>query len=96
VPPLATLAAAGDLSPASAVRLPDGLAVTVEADAEGVLLAADGQSVRLPAACDRAIRALAGGERARAGALPGLDEADSLVVARRLLRSGLLVSEPGD
>jgi bifunctional lysine-specific demethylase and histidyl-hydroxylase NO66 len=96
VAPLATLAAAGDLAPKTVVRLPDGLAVTVEVDAEGVLLAADGQSLRLPAACDLAIRALTSGERVWAGALPGLDEADSLVVARRLLRSGLLVSEPGD
>jgi len=96
VAPLATLAAAADLSPKSIVRLPEGVSVSVEVGDEGVQLDADGQSLRLPAACDRAIRALAGGERVWAGALPGLDEADSLVVARRLLRSGLLVIEPGD
>jgi hypothetical protein len=31
-----------------------------------------------------------------AGALPGLDEADSLVVTRRLLRCALLVTDPRD
>jgi hypothetical protein len=43
-----------------------------------------------------AVRALTSGERVWAGALPGLDESDSLVVTRRLLRSGLLVTEPRD
>jgi hypothetical protein len=96
VAPLATLAAANDLSPKAVVRLPDGLAATVTVDDDGVHLAADGQVLRLPGECETAIRALASGERVWAGALPGLDESDSLVVTRRLLRSGLLVSEPRD
>jgi lysine-specific demethylase/histidyl-hydroxylase NO66 len=96
VAPLATLAAANDLSPKAVVRLPDGLAATVTVDDDGVHLAADGQTLRLPGECETAIRALASGERVWAGALPGLDESDSLVVTRRLLRSGLLVSEPRD
>jgi len=96
VAPLATLDAANDLSPKTAVRLPDGLIAQVEVDSDGVHLAADGQALRLPAECELAARALAGGERVWAGALPGLDESDSLVVTRRLLRSGLLVSEPRD
>jgi ribosomal protein L16 Arg81 hydroxylase len=96
VAPLATLAAANDLSPKAVVRLPDGLAATVTVDDDGVHLAADGQLLRLPGECETAIRALASGERVWAGALPGLDESDSLVVTRRLLRSGLLVSEPRD
>jgi hypothetical protein len=73
----------------------EGLAATVAVDADGVHLRADGQALRLPAECDTAVRALADGEQLRAGALPGLDEADSLVVTRRLLRSGLLVA-PSD
>jgi lysine-specific demethylase/histidyl-hydroxylase NO66 len=96
VAPLATLAAANDLSPKAVVRLPDGLAATVTVDDDGVHLAADGQVLRLPGECETAIRALASGERVWAGALPGLDESDSLVVTRRLLRSGLLISEPRD
>jgi hypothetical protein len=46
--------------------------------------------------CEVAVRALASGERLWAGTLPDLDEADSLVVSRRLLRSGMLVAEPRD
>jgi ribosomal protein L16 Arg81 hydroxylase len=96
VAPLATLDAASDLSPKTVVRLPDGLTATVTVDPDGVHLAADGQALRLPVECEMAVRALTSGERVWAGALPGLDESDSLVVTRRLLRSGLLVSEPRD
>ena len=96
VPPLATVAAAADLSPQAVVRLRDGLAARVEVDASGVHLAAAGQVLQLPGECEKAVRALAGGEPLRAGALPGLDEPDSLVVTRRLLRCGLLMTEPCD
>lgn len=96
VAPLATLDAADRLSPKDRVRLRDGLAAQIDVDAGGVHLAAAGQALRLPAECERAVRALASGEPQWAGALPDLDEADSLVVTRRLLRSGLLVAEPRD
>jgi hypothetical protein len=96
VAPLATADAANDLSPKARVRLRDGLTAQVEVDGEGVHLAADGQALGLPAECEAAVRALAGGERLWAGALPELDQPDSLVVTRRLLRSGLLVTEPSD
>ncbi len=96
VAPLATVEAANDLPPKALVRLRDGLTARVEIDAEGVHLAADGLALRLPAECQAAVRALAGGERLWAGALPELDEPDSLVVTRRLLRSGLLVIDPRD
>jgi bifunctional lysine-specific demethylase and histidyl-hydroxylase NO66 len=92
VAPLATVAAAARLSPATLVRLREGLPATVSVDAGGVHLKADGQALRLPAECATAVRTLAAGEQLRAGALPGLDEADSLVVTRRLLRTGLLVA----
>jgi lysine-specific demethylase/histidyl-hydroxylase NO66 len=96
VAPLATTDAANDLSPKALVRLRDGLTAHVEVNLEGVHLAADGQALRLPAECEAAVRALASGERLWAGALPELDESDSLVVARRLLRSGLLATELRD
>jgi bifunctional lysine-specific demethylase and histidyl-hydroxylase NO66 len=94
VAPLATVEAAADLPPDTLVRLREGLPAEVEAGPGGVRLAAGGQALRLPAECEKAVRALAGGERRPAGALPGLDEADSLVVTRRLLRAGLLVTVP--
>lgn len=96
VPPLATIGAASDLSPKALVRFRDGLDTHIEVDADGVHLAAAGRALRLPAECERAVRALASAERLSAGALPGLDEADSLVVTRRLLRTGILVIENGD
>lgn len=96
VTPLAIIDAASDLSPKALVRLRDGLDPHIEIDATGVHLAVAGRALRLPAECERALRALASAERLWAGALPELDEADSLVVTRRLLRSGMLVIENGD
>ncbi len=96
VAPLATVDAAADLSPKAVVRLRDGLTAQVTVDASGVHLTADGQGLRLPRECETAIRALASGEQHWAGALPDLDEPDSLVVTRLLLRSAMLVTEPGD
>jgi hypothetical protein len=96
VAPLATVAAAAGLSPHTLVRLRDGLTAEVSVDAGGVHLDAAGQALCLPAECETAVRALADGDRMCAGALPGLDEADSLVVTRRLLRCALLVTDPRD
>jgi Cupin superfamily protein len=93
VAPLATIDAAAGLPSDCVVRLRDGLDVRVTVDSAGVHLAAPGQGLRLPLECEEAIWALSRRERCRAAALPGLDEADSLVVTRRLLRSGFLVTE---
>jgi lysine-specific demethylase/histidyl-hydroxylase NO66 len=93
VAPLITVAAAAELSAGVSVRLRHGLDTQVTVDQAGVHLKLPDQGLGLPAQCETAIRALARGERHRAGALPGLDEADSLVVSRRLLRSGILVTD---
>ncbi len=92
VAPLATVEAAARLSGPEIVRVRNGLDVQVTVDAAGVHLKSPDQGLRLPLECEAAIRALARHEPHRAGALPGLDEADSLVVSRRLLRSGFLVT----
>jgi lysine-specific demethylase/histidyl-hydroxylase NO66 len=96
VAPLATVAAAAALPPGALVRLRAGLHAQVRVDAGGVHLDAGGQALRLPGECEKAVRAITAGEELRAGTLPGLDEADSLVVTRRLLRCGLLVAGPRD
>jgi ribosomal protein L16 Arg81 hydroxylase len=93
VAPLATVEAAAGLSAEVGIRLRHGLDTRVTVDEAGVHLKVPGQGLQLPAQCETAIRALAHGERHRAGSLPGLDEADSLVVSRRLLRSGILVTD---
>lgn len=92
VAPLATVHAAAALSGPEVVRVRHGLDIRVTVDGAGVHLKAPDQGLRLPLECETAIRALARGESFRAGALPGLDEAGSLVVSRRLLRSGFLVT----
>ena len=96
VAPLATAETADHLSPKDLVRVRDGLKAQVDVDADGVHLAGADQALKLPAECEMAVRALASGELHWAGALPDLDEADSLVVTRRLLRSGMLMAEPCD
>jgi len=97
VAPLATVHAASDLPPTAVVRLREGVTARVRVDSDGVHLTADGQALRLPAECEMAVRALAAGQPLLAGALPELDQADSLVVTRRLLRSALLlVTEASD
>jgi hypothetical protein len=92
VAPLATVEAAARLSGPEIVRVRNGLDVQVTVDGAGVHLKSPDQGLRLPLECEAAIRALTRHEPHRAGALPGLDEADSLVVSRRLLRSGFLVT----
>jgi hypothetical protein len=93
VAPLATVSAAAELAAGTVIRLRHGLDAQVTVDAAGVHLKVPGQGLKLPAQCETAIRALARRDRHPAGALPGLDEADSLVVSRRLLRSGIVVAD---
>jgi hypothetical protein len=93
VAPLATVEAAAALPAGTLIRLRHGLDAQVTVDAAGVHLKVPGQGLKLPAQCETAIRALARREGHRAGALPGLDEADSLVVSRRLLRSGIVMAD---
>jgi hypothetical protein len=47
--------------------------------------------VALPREAAEAVQALLAGTSLAANALPGLDSASSLVVARRLVREGILV-----
>ena len=96
VAPLATVDAAAELPAKAVVRLRDGLDARAAVDAAGVHLRTPGHGLRLPAECEAAIRALADRKPLHAGALPGLGEADSMVVTRRLLRSAMLVIERVD
>ena len=49
------------------------------------------RTLRLPAATAKAVRALLDGERLRVADLPGLDPADALVLARRLVREAVVL-----
>jgi ribosomal protein L16 Arg81 hydroxylase len=91
VRPLATVDALAALGPADTVRWRHALRTEVETSAEAVTIRLADRAVRLPPQTARAITALATGRAATAGDLPGLDEHDSLVVTRRLVREGVLV-----
>ena len=90
--PLAQLDAATALSPDDRVMLRPGLPARVAGSGERVTLAYAGGSLGLPASCAPALRALLTGAPCRVGDLPGLDDdADRLVLARRLLREAVVV-----
>ena len=91
VAPLATVEAAAALHEATTVSLRHGLGGRVQADGEKVALVLSDKTVRLPAEATAAVTAVLAGDTVLAGDLPGLDPASSLVVARRLVREGVLV-----
>ena len=94
VRPVAGAAFAEGLSTGDAVRLRLGLGHRLveggDPEADLVLELPD-RRIQLPAATGTALRALLSGAVLQIGAVPGLDEADQIVLVRRLLREGVLV-----
>jgi hypothetical protein len=93
VRPLATVAGLARLDAASVVRWRLGLAGSVRANGDTMSLTAGTRTLTLPAVAEAALRHLLLGESTILGALPGLDDDDSIVVCRRLVREGILVLE---
>ncbi|MET0954754.1 MAG: cupin domain-containing protein [Cryobacterium sp.] len=92
IAPLATVEGAAALHEATTVSLRHGLDARIGDAADGqVALVLPGKTVTLPAEAGPALEAVLVGDTIRAGDLPGLDSASSLVVARRLVREGVLV-----
>ncbi|MEU1888782.1 cupin domain-containing protein [Micromonospora sp. WMMD987] len=91
--PLAQAAALDTLAADSRIAPRDGLRWQLTATADGrVALRLTDRTVTLPAQCAPALRALLGSTGVRVGDLPGLDDdADRLVLARRLLREAVAV-----
>lgn len=87
---LATAAAVRSLSNATPLRPRGGLATTVRRDGDQVVLTAPGRTVRLPGFTEPALRRLLDAPCAPAD-LPGLDEPSALVLARRMLREGVVL-----
>ncbi|MEV1332378.1 cupin domain-containing protein [Micromonospora costi] len=84
---LAALDADARLSPRGGLRWQ-----LVPAGADRVALRLFDRTIELPASCEPAVRALLTGTATRVGDLPGLpDDADRLVLARRLLREAVVV-----
>jgi len=93
IAPLATTDAAAALHEATTVSLRRGLDARVlpgPRDAD-VSLQLPGKTITLPAEATAALAQVIAGDTLQAGGLTGLDSASSLVVARRLVREGVLV-----
>jgi hypothetical protein len=92
ISPLAQLHFAEGLTPDSRVTVRDGLRwQLVEDGPDHVVLRLVGRTLRFPAYCAAALELALGGEPVRVGDLPLDDDADRLVLARRLLREALAV-----
>jgi ribosomal protein L16 Arg81 hydroxylase len=91
--PLAQLAAAEALTADARITRRAGLRWQITPDGpEHVILRLHGRTVRLPDYCEPAVRTVLSGGDHRVGDLPGLDDdADRLVLARRLLREAVAV-----
>ena len=93
IAPLATTAAAAALHEATTVSLRRGLDARLRPGRDGadVTLLLPSKNVTLPAEATDALTQILTGHTVQAGDLAGLDPASSLVVARRLVREGVLV-----
>lgn len=91
IAPLATVNSAAALHEATTLSLRHGLSARLVDDGSRVRLVLPGKTVELPAEARDALAAVLTGDTVRAGDLPGLDPASALVVARRLVREGVLV-----
>ncbi|MEU7904817.1 JmjC domain-containing protein [Actinoplanes sp. NPDC049118] len=93
VRPLAQLDFAERLGADDRITVRDGLRWRLHDDGpEHVVLRLTGRTLRFPAYCAAAVRAALEPGPHRVGDLPGLDDADRLVLARRLLREALAVA----
>ncbi|MEV0428988.1 cupin domain-containing protein [Micromonospora sp. NPDC050495] len=90
--PLAQAAALAALGPDSRVAVRAGLRWQLAPTGDGrVALRLFDRTVTLPGTCEPALRAVLSGDVTRVGDLPGLDDdADRLVLARRLLKEAVL------
>ncbi|MEV4845886.1 cupin domain-containing protein [Micromonospora matsumotoense] len=90
--PLAQAAALASLTADSRIAPRGGLRWQLATAADRVALRLTDRTITLPAQCAPALRALLGSTGLRVGDLPGLDDdADRMVLARRLLREAVAV-----
>jgi hypothetical protein len=88
---LAQAAAYAELGPDWVLRARPFQRYVVDTTHDGVVLTLGDRTLKLPAATDKAVRALAGGAVLRVVDLPGLDPEDALTLARRLVRESVVV-----
>jgi hypothetical protein len=88
---VAGTAFAAGLAVGDVVRLRVGLHHRLRHAGEQVVLELPDREVALPAFTEEAVRALLGGDAVAVGSLPKMEEADQIVLVRRLLREGVVV-----
>jgi bifunctional lysine-specific demethylase and histidyl-hydroxylase NO66 len=93
IAPLAQLAAADALTADTPLRMRAGLRARVQEDGAAVTISLLDRTVRLPLGTADAIKIMLSGGRFTPAELPGLDAGDQLLVARRLLREGVIVTD---
>ena len=91
VSPLAQAAALRSLDADTSLHLRPHVRVAIDAVGEDLRVSFADRNLTLPSSTRPAVDAVLSGAVLAAGSLPGLDEADSLVLARRLLREALVV-----
>jgi hypothetical protein len=91
VGPVAAAAFAEGLAAGDTVRLRTGLRHRVAGRDGRLVVELPDRNITLPSTTGEALRALLCGTPCAVGSLPGMDEADQLVLVRRLLREGVLV-----
>jgi hypothetical protein len=89
--PLTQLAVADELTPTTPLRLRNGLRAHVEAGSRHVRLVLVDRTVALPADAAQTLKTILAGAPFTADDLPGLTADDGLVIARRLVREGVVV-----
>jgi hypothetical protein len=82
---------ADGLAVGDTVRLRAGLRFRLTVDGDRAVLALPGRSITLPGDTAPALRALLVPHPSTVGTLPGMDDADQLVLVRRMLREGVVV-----
>jgi hypothetical protein len=91
VRPVAGAAFADGLATGDAVRLRAGLGHRVVERGGKVVLELADREITLPAVTGAALCSALDGATHPVGSLPGMDEADQIVLVRRLLKEGVLV-----
>ncbi len=92
VRPIAGTAFAHGLAAGDSVRRRAGLRHRLRPEGDQVVLELPDREITLPATTRPALDALLTGAVATVGSLPDMDGADQIVLVRRLLREGVLVS----
>ena len=88
---VAGTAFAAGLAVGDVVRRRIGLHHRLRDAGERVVLELPDREISLPAFTGAALRALLGGDPVVVGSLPEMEEADQVVLVRRLLREGVVV-----